>query len=50
MVSIERCADIVKIEMDVYRIDIEGTSTTEAETLIDSEMVSVAERAPIGNE
>jgi hypothetical protein len=36
--------------MDVYRIDIEGTGSTEAETLINPEMVSVAERAAIGNE
>ena len=36
--------------MNVYRIDIEGTGATEAETLIDAEMVSVAERAAIGNE
>ena len=50
LVSIERCADIVEIEMDVYRIDIEGTGAAEAETLIDPEIVSVAERAAIGNE
>jgi hypothetical protein len=36
--------------MNVYRIYIEYARAAEAETLIDPEIVSVVERAAIGNE
>jgi hypothetical protein len=35
--------------MNVYRIHIECAGAAEAEALIDPEMVSVIERAPVGN-